>query len=99
MTTYYTRVLQDDVPLAVDILSDIILDPKFDPEELERHTLRYGCRCSRESLRDRLLTLPPDDLAEAVDEKGTCVLVCAYCDGSIAFGPDDLGLDPAAYAD
>lgn len=36
MTTYYTRVLQDDVTLAVDILSDIILDPKFDPEELER---------------------------------------------------------------
>ena len=75
-------------------LADELL-ASFDPEELEHHTLRYGCRCSRDSLRDRLLTLPPDDLADAVDEKGTCVLVCAYCDGSIAFGPDDLGLDAA----
>lgn len=75
-------------------LAEELLAP-FDPDELERHTLRYGCRCSREMLRDRLLTLPSEDLGEALDDKGTCVLVCAYCDGSIAFGPDDLGLDPA----
>ncbi len=36
MTAYYARVLKDDVPLGIDILSDIILDPKFDPDELER---------------------------------------------------------------
>lgn len=78
-------------------LSDAVLEP-FEPEELERHTLRYGCRCSREALRDRLLTLPPEDLAEVVDDQGTCVLVCAYCDGSIAMSPEDLsaaGLEPA----
>ncbi|MCP5080350.1 MAG: insulinase family protein [Alphaproteobacteria bacterium] len=36
MTAYYARVLKDDAPLAIDILSDIILDPKFDKNELER---------------------------------------------------------------
>ncbi len=36
MTAYYARVLKDDAPLAIDILSDIILDPKFDEGELER---------------------------------------------------------------
>lgn len=36
MTAYYARVLKDDAPLAIDILSDIILDPKFDKDELER---------------------------------------------------------------
>src|SRR3954463_9818927 len=35
-TSFYARVLSDDVPLAVDILSDILTDSKFDPEELER---------------------------------------------------------------
>ncbi|MEM8687113.1 MAG: pitrilysin family protein [Pseudomonadota bacterium] len=35
-TAYYARVLKDDAPLALDILSDIILDPKFDQTELER---------------------------------------------------------------
>ena len=35
-TTYYARVLKDDMPLAVDILSDILLQPLIDAEELER---------------------------------------------------------------
>src|SRR5690554_6765369 len=35
-TAFYARVLKEHVPLAVDILSDILTDSKFDPEELER---------------------------------------------------------------
>jgi len=35
-TSFYARVLADDVPLAVDILSDILQDSEFDPNELER---------------------------------------------------------------
>lgn len=35
-TVYYARVLKDDVPLAVDILADILLNSAFDPGELER---------------------------------------------------------------
>ena len=35
-TAYYARVLAADVPLALDVLSDILSDPVFDPEELQR---------------------------------------------------------------
>ena len=35
-TAYYARVLKDDVPLAVDILADILQDSIFDDEELSR---------------------------------------------------------------
>jgi predicted Zn-dependent peptidase len=35
-TAYYARVLRPDVPLALDVLSDIMSDPAFDPEELAR---------------------------------------------------------------
>src|SRR5437868_5212897 len=35
-TAYYARVLRADVPLALDVLSDILADPSFDPEELRR---------------------------------------------------------------
>src|ERR1700710_2122496 len=35
-TAYYARMLKDDVPLALDVLSDILSDPSFDPEELQR---------------------------------------------------------------
>ena len=35
-TSYYARVLSDDVPLATDILADILTDSNFDAGELER---------------------------------------------------------------
>ncbi|MDB4251313.1 insulinase family protein [Amylibacter sp.] len=35
MTAYYVRVLEDDVPLALDVISDIVLNSVFDPKELE----------------------------------------------------------------
>ncbi|MTI09236.1 M16 family metallopeptidase [Curvivirga aplysinae] len=35
-TAYFLKVLKDNLPLAVDILSDILQNPIFDPEELER---------------------------------------------------------------
>lgn len=35
-TAYYARVLRDDVPLAVDLIADILLHSTFDPAELAR---------------------------------------------------------------
>ncbi|MCC6735609.1 MAG: insulinase family protein [Bauldia sp.] len=41
MTNYYARVLKDDLPLAMDILSDIMVNSVIDEEELsrERHVV------------------------------------------------------------
>jgi predicted Zn-dependent peptidase len=35
-TAYYAKVLKEDLPLALDILADILLNSSFDPVELER---------------------------------------------------------------
>lgn len=35
-TGYYARVLKDDVPLALDLLADILRNPLFDADELEK---------------------------------------------------------------
>jgi predicted Zn-dependent peptidase len=35
-TAYYARVLKADVPLALDVLSDILAEPLFDPDDLNR---------------------------------------------------------------
>ncbi len=35
-TAYYARVLADDVPVAIDVLSDIVRNPLFDADELAR---------------------------------------------------------------
>ncbi len=34
--SYYIKVLDEHLPLALDILSDIVLNPAFSPEDLER---------------------------------------------------------------
>ncbi|MBL4917693.1 M16 family metallopeptidase [Szabonella alba] len=41
MTAYYARVLAEDVPLALDVIGDIVLNPVFDPKEIEveRHVI------------------------------------------------------------
>lgn len=35
VTAYYARVLQNDVPLALDVLADILRNPAFDGDEIE----------------------------------------------------------------
>lgn len=35
-TSYYARVMRNDLPLAIDILADILTSSKFDQDELER---------------------------------------------------------------
>ncbi|MGR3839405.1 MAG: M16 family metallopeptidase [Cognatishimia sp.] len=35
VTAYYARVLKNDVPLAMDVIGDILLNPVFDPNEIE----------------------------------------------------------------
>ena len=35
-TAYYARVLADDLPLATDILADILQESTFEPDEMER---------------------------------------------------------------
>jgi predicted Zn-dependent peptidase len=35
-TCFYAKVLDEHVPVAVDLLSDIVLRPRFDPDDLER---------------------------------------------------------------
>jgi len=35
VTAYYARVLQNDVPLALDVIADILRNPAFDQDEIE----------------------------------------------------------------
>ena len=35
-TCFYAKVVDDDLPLAIDVLADLVTAPKFDPVELEK---------------------------------------------------------------
>lgn len=53
-TAYYARVLADDVPLAVDMLSDILKNSIVDPDELKReqHVILQEIGASQDSPED-----------------------------------------------
>jgi len=58
-TSYYARVLKDDVPLALDILSDILENSVFDPEELarEQHVILQEIGAALDTPEDRVYDL------------------------------------------
>lgn len=53
-TAYYARVLAGDVPLAVDLLADILQNSTFDPEELKReqHVILQEIGAAQDSPED-----------------------------------------------
>ena len=53
-TSYYARVLRNDVPLAVDILSDILTDSVFDEAELarEQHVILQEIGAAKDNPED-----------------------------------------------
>lgn len=58
-TSYYARILRDDVPLAIDILSDILSNSVFDPEELvrEQHVILQEIGAALDTPEDRIYDL------------------------------------------
>ena len=56
-TTYFGRVLQEDTELAVDLISDIVLDPAFAREdiEVERNVILQEIGESRDNPDDMLI--------------------------------------------
>jgi predicted Zn-dependent peptidase len=58
-TAYYARVMRNDMPLALDILSDILLEPRFDRVELarERDVILQEIAASMDSPEDIVFDL------------------------------------------
>jgi len=58
-TAYYARVMRNDMPLALDILSDILLEPRFDLVELarERDVILQEIAASMDSPEDIVFDL------------------------------------------
>jgi len=83
-TAYYARVLRKDLPLALDILSDIILSPRFDRSELarERDVILQEIAASMDSPEDIVFDLVQDaafpDQAVGRPILGTAVSVSRF---------------------
>ena len=75
ITAYYAKVLKEDVPLALDILADILQHSMFDPDELERERARHpaGDRPGpRHARRHHLRPFPGARLSRPGRSAGRC---------------------------
>jgi molecular chaperone Hsp33 len=59
-------------------------------EVRERSSVRFRCRCDRESLLPRLAGLPEEDLREIAGSDGTVAAQCAFCGTTYLFDPEEL---------
>lgn len=61
-TCYYARVMDQHVPLAVDVLSDMLLNSLLDPEEVERErgVILEEIKMFEDTPDDRIMTLFTD---------------------------------------
>ena len=58
-TAYYVRLLEDDLALGIDVLSDILVNSVFEPEELrrEKHVIQQEIGAAADMPEDRVFDL------------------------------------------
>lgn len=111
MTAYYARVLEADVPLALDVISDIVLNPAFDPKEIEteRHVILQEIGQALDTPDDIIFdwlqeaAFPDQALGRTI--LGPAERVSAFARGDLTgfvgehYGPDQMILSAAGAVD
>lgn len=71
-----------------EILRCVLAD--FETEFLETTPVEYRCYCSRERVRQTLITIGKKDLQELVDDNKPIRVECQFCDNVYEFSPQEL---------
>ena len=71
---------------------EVLLDEIFgdEVEIVETEELRFECGCSKEKMKEALLTLNEEDLSEMLEEDKGCEIVCRYCSTKYQFNEIEL---------
>lgn len=60
------------------------------PQLLDTRTVEYRCGCSRQRVRDALLSLNPDELRAMAEEDGKAEVCCHFCTQRYLFSKEEL---------
>ena len=71
-----------------EILRRVLAD--FETDFLETTPVEYRCYCSRERVRQTLITIGKKDLRELVEENQPIRVECQFCDHVYEFSPQEL---------
>lgn len=71
-----------------DILRRVLCE--FELEFFDRTPVEYRCYCSRERVRNTLITLGRDDLREIAADEKPITIECQFCDSAYTFTPEEI---------
>ncbi len=74
---------------GVPALAQAVLEG-LEREVVEREPLAYRCRCSRESLLEKLLPIAQREPQELLGEEGRCEAICAFCGARYVYTSEEL---------
>lgn len=63
---------------------------EFDLEFFEQTPVEYRCYCSRERVRNTLITLGKNDLREIAEDNKPITIECQFCDSVYTFAPEEI---------
>ncbi|MXQ54543.1 Hsp33 family molecular chaperone HslO [Shimazuella alba] len=78
--------------LAKDITPEQLLQQIMgdDTRFLEKKETRFGCTCSRDKVKNMLVSLGEKELTAIVDEVGEAEVVCHFCNEKYQFNKEEL---------
>lgn len=82
-----TALLQDGMD-AEKLLQRVL--EGFPLETVGRHPVAYRCPCNRARVERALISLGKNELSALIDEQGSAVLTCQFCDRVQRFSRDEL---------
>ncbi len=71
-----------------DLLRTVLAD--FDLELLEQSPVEYRCYCSRERMKNALLSMGKQELLALIADQGRAEMTCQFCDAVHVFEKEDL---------
>lgn len=71
-----------------DLMRTVLAD--FDLELLEQSPVEYRCYCSRERMKNALLSMGKQELLALIADQGRAEMTCQFCDAVHVFEKEDL---------
>ena len=61
-----------------------------DVEILDTQDLSFECDCSKDKMRNALMTVGKDEIQAMIDEDHGCEMTCQFCNSKYTFSEDEL---------
>ena len=61
-----------------------------DVEILDTQDLSFECNCSKDKMRNALMTVGKDEIQAMIDEDHGCEMTCQFCNSKYTFSEDEL---------